>query len=99
PNYMASALKNRYTKNIGVLLSEKSGEGLMQEHFARILNSFKDTVEERGYVITFLNASNSPNRLSYIRQCRYMKFDGVLVLCADYDQDEVKELFESDIPI
>ena len=24
PNYMASALKNRYTKNIGVLFSEKS---------------------------------------------------------------------------
>lgn len=99
PNYMASALKSKRTKNIGVLLSEKTGTGLMHEHFARILNSFKETVEERGYVITFINVNNSPNRLSFMEQCRYMKFDGVFVICADYGASEVKELFSSDLPI
>lgn len=99
PNYMASALKNQYTRNIGVILSEDTGQGLMHEHFARILNSFKDTVEERGYVITFLNSSNSPNRFSYMKQCQYMKFDGVFIVCADYHQEEVRELLASNIPI
>ena len=99
PNYMASALKNQYTRNIGVILSEDTGQGLMHEHFARILNSFKDTVEERGYVITFLNSSNSPNRFSYMKQCQYMKFDGVFIVCADYHQEEVRELLASNIPV
>ncbi|NLL78813.1 MAG: LacI family transcriptional regulator [Clostridiales bacterium] len=99
PNYMASTLKSKRSKNIGVLLSEKTGTGLMHEHFARILNSFKETVEERGYTITFLNISNSPNRLSFMEQCKYMNFDGVFVLCADYSAPEIKELFASDLPI
>ena len=99
PNYMASALKNQYTRNIGVILSEDTGQGLMHEHFARILNSFKDTVEERGYVITFLNSSNSPNRFSYMKQCQYMKFDGVFIVCADYHQEEVRELLASNIHV
>ena len=47
PNYMASTLKSKHTRNIGVLLSEQTGQGLLHEHFARILNSFKVTVEER----------------------------------------------------
>ncbi|MBO5291816.1 MAG: LacI family DNA-binding transcriptional regulator [Lachnospiraceae bacterium] len=100
PNYMASTLRSKRTRNIGVLLSEKTGTGLLHEHFARILNSFKETVEERGYTITFINISNSPNRLSYMEQCKYMNFDGVFVLCGtDYNSHEIRELFASDLPI
>ena len=99
PNFMAATLKSKRTRNIGVLLSENTGTNLLHEHFARILNSFKDTVEERGYVITFLNASNSPSRLSYMEQCKYMNFDGIFVLCADYQLEEVKELIASDLPL
>ena len=99
PNYMASTLKSEHTRNIGVLLSETTGQGLMHEHLARILNSFKDTVEERGYVLTFLNASSSPNRLSYMEQCKYMRFDGVFILCADYHLSEVRDLLVSNIPL
>lgn len=99
PNYMASTLRSKRTRNIGVLLSEDTGTTLMHEHFARILNSFKETVEERGYVITFLNVSSSPNRLQYIEQCKYMNFDGVFIVCADYSLPEVKELVRSDLPI
>ena len=99
PNFMASTLKSKKTRNIGVLLSEGTGTNLMHEHFARILNSFKDTVEERGYFISFSNANHSPNRLSYTEQCKYMNFDGIFVLCADYTHDETKQLLEADMPI
>jgi len=64
PNFMASTLRSKRTRNIGVLLSESTRTNLMHEHFARILNSFKDAVEERGYFISFLNANLSPNRMS-----------------------------------
>lgn len=99
PNYMASTLKSKRTRNIGVLFSEKTGTGLTHEHFAKILNSFKETVEERGYTITFINVSNSPSRLSFMEQVKYMNFDGVFVACADYSAEEVKELFATDMPI
>ncbi|HIT90438.1 MAG TPA: LacI family DNA-binding transcriptional regulator [Candidatus Merdenecus merdavium] len=99
PNYMASTLRSKRTRNIGVLLSENTRTNLMHEHFARILNSFKDTVEERGYIVTFLNSSHYSKRLSYIEQCRYMNFDGVFILCADYEQQEVDDLLSSDFPI
>lgn len=99
PNFMASSLRSKRTRNIGVLLSEATGTNLMHEHFARILNSFKDTVEERGYFITFLNANTSPNRFSFMEQCKYMNFDGVFVLCADYQMPEVNELFASNLPL
>lgn len=99
PNYMASTLKSKRTRNIGVLLDEDTGTKLLHEHFAGILNSFKDTSEERGYFLTFLNAGNLPVRLSYTEQCQYLNFDGVLVLCADFKSPEVKELLDLDMPI
>lgn len=49
--------------------------------------------------MTFLNASNSPNRLSYMEQCKYMRFDGIFILCADYQLDEVREILDSDMPV
>lgn len=99
PNFMASTLRSKRTRNIGVLLSESTRTNLMHEHFARILNSFKDAVEERGYFISFLNANLSPNRMSYMEQCKYMKFDGIFILCADYHSSEVKQLVNSNMPI
>ena len=98
PNYMASVLKSKRTGAIGVLLAGKTG-GLTDEHFARILNSFRETVEDRGYIVTFLNSGSSPERHSLSEQCRYMKFDGVFVAYADYAMQEVQELLASDVPI
>ncbi len=99
PNYMAATLKSKKTHNIGVLLSEDTGMGLLHEHFTRILNSFKTTVEERGYTITFINISKVADRLSYLEQCKYMNFDGVFILCADFNADETKELLASRLPL
>lgn len=98
PNYMASVLKSKRTGTIGVLLAGKTG-GLTDEHFARIPNSFRETVEDRGYIVTFLNSGSSPERHSLSEQCRYMKFDGVFVAYADYAMQEVQELLASDVPI
>lgn len=99
PNFMASTLKSKRTKNIGVVLMEKTGTNLMHEFFAKILNSFKDTVEERGYFLTFINGTFSPNRMSILEQCKYMSFDGVFLLCGDMDNPEICELMASNFPI
>lgn len=100
PNSSARALKTNRTYNIGVLFADEAMSGLTHDYFADVLDSFKRTVEARGYDITFLNASkNRKNRMTYLEHCRYRGFDGVMIACVDFSDPEVEELVKSDIPL
>ena len=55
PNAAAKSLKTNRTYNLGVLFVDESMSGLMHDYFASVLDSFKKTVEEKGYDITFIN--------------------------------------------
>jgi LacI family transcriptional regulator/LacI family purine nucleotide synthesis repressor len=100
PNAQARALKTNRTHNIGVLFTDDSGCGLKQDYFSNILDTFKKTVEEQGYDITFINSSQKGrNGLTILEHCKYRGFDGVLILCVDFHDSQVLELVESDIPI
>lgn len=86
--------------NIGVLFADQSNNGLTHDYFAGILDSFKRTVEEKGYVISFLNCcKDGVNRKTYLEQVRHRRYDGVVIACIEYDDAEVTELVRSDIPI
>lgn len=37
--------------------------------------------------------------MTYLEHCQYRHFDGVCIVCADYDSEEVIRLAESDLPI
>lgn len=98
PNSLARALKTNRTYNIGVLFTDEAGNGLTHDYFAGVLDSFKRTVEARGYDVTFLNASkNRKNRMTYLEHCRYRGFDGVMIANVDFYDPEVEELVKSDI--
>lgn len=100
PNSSARALKTNRTYNIGVLFVDEASSGLTHDYFANVLDSFKRTVEEKGYDITFINASKSgKNRKTYLEHCRYRGFDGVVIACVDFYDAEVEELVKSDIPL
>lgn len=100
PNSSARALKTNRTYNIGVLFSDESLSGLTHDYFANVLDSFKRTVENRGYDITFLNASkNRKNRMTFLEHCRYRGYDGVMIACTDFTDPEVVELVRSNIPL
>lgn len=100
PNSSARALKTNRTYNIGVLFADEALSGLTHDYFANVLDSFKRTVEGRGYDITFLNASkNRKNRMTYLEHCRYRGYDGVVIACTDFTDPEVIELVRSNIPI
>ncbi len=101
PNSSARALKTNKSYNIGVLfVDEVPQSGLMHEYFASILDSFKVTVEAKGYDITFINCNNiRKGRLSYLEHSRFRGVDGVLIACVDFTDKEVKELIHSDIPV
>lgn len=100
PNSAAKILKTNRTYNLGVLFSDESQSGLTHDYFAHVLDSFKNSAEERGYDITFINSCrNRSSRMSYLEHARYRRFDGVVIACVDFDDAEVGELVKSDIPI
>lgn len=97
PNALARALKTNRTYNIGVLFVDEAQSGLMHDYFSQVLDSFKRTVEEKGYDITFINKGR--NHLSYLEHCRYRGFDGVMIACVDFYDPQVVELVRSNIPL
>lgn len=100
PNSSARALKTNRTYNIGVLFVDEAQSGLTHDFFSNVLDSFKRTVESKGYDITFINASGSGRGSnSYLEHCRYRGFDGVVAACVNFYDPAVEELIKSDIPI
>jgi len=97
PNSSARALKTNRTYNIGVLFADEAQSGLTHDYFSNVLESFKRTVESKGYDITFINANKSG--MSYLEHCKYRGFDGVIIACVNFYDPQVEELIRSDIPI
>lgn len=99
PNAAARALKTNRSYNIGVLFKDDAGSNLTHEYFSSVLNGFKVQAESMGYDITFINNYETRDAMSYLEHCRYRNFEGVVVVCADFDDPQVWELMCSDIPI
>ena len=97
PNSLARALKTNRTYNIGVLFVDEAQSGLTHDYFSQVLDSFKRTVEEKGYDITFINKGR--NHVSYLEHCRYRGFDGVMIACVDFYDPQVVELVRSNLPL
>ena len=98
PNSSARALKTNRSKNLGVLFVDGARSGLTHEFFSGVLDSFKVTVEDYGYDITFIMNGKYDN-MTYLEHCRFRGFDGVMIACVDFDEPEVQELLASDIPL
>ncbi len=100
PNSQARALRTNRSYNIGVLFVDEGRSGLTHDYFSKVLDSFKAVVEEHGYDLTFINCSKKrPAHMSYLEHSRYRGFDGVVIACIDFNDPEVLELSNSDIPL
>lgn len=98
PNANARALKLKKTYNIGVLFNN-TNLGLKNEYFAHVLAAFKEEAAQSGYDITFIEHYIGRRKMTYLEHCQYRHFDGVCIVCADYESDEVIKLINSDIPV
>ena len=99
PNSSARALKTNRTYNIGVLFVDESNSGLTHDYFANVLDSFKRSVEKKGYDLTFINSTHNRN-MTYLEHSRYRGVDGVVIACVDLDDPQVLELVRYDaIPV
>ena len=99
PNLAARSLKTNRSYSIGIVFSDQLGSGLKHEYFTGVLNSFKEEAEAAGYSITFLSDCPGGRRMSYLEQCRYRSFDGVMVACADYETEQILEMVKSGLPM
>jgi DNA-binding LacI/PurR family transcriptional regulator len=99
PNANARALKLKKTYNIGVLFATYSSLGLRNDYFAHILSAFREEASQEGYDITFIEHHVGRRKMTYLEHCQYRHFDGVCIVCADYESDEVIRLAESDLPV
>jgi len=100
PNSASQALKTKHSYNIGVLYKEESESGLAHDFYAKVLDGIKTAAELKGYDITFVNNSSSGGRkMSYLEHCQYRNFDGIAIVCVDFDDPGVQELIRSSVPV
>ena len=98
-NSAARALKTNRTHNLGVLFVDERRSGLGHEYFSTMLESFKVEAEAHGYDITFLNRNVGGRNTTYLQHCLYRGLDGVVVACVDFNNPQVRELVDSNIPL
>lgn len=99
PNSSARALKTNRTYNLGVLFVDEARNGLRQDYFSAMLDSFKVTAESKGYDITFINCNKEFNKMSYLEHSKYRGVDGVVIACVKFSDPQVQELVNSDVPV
>ena len=74
PNAAAQTLKTKRSFNIGILFQNM----LAHEYFSLILESIRQTAEEKNYDITLLGNRHSPG-MGYYEHSMYRPCDGVIV--------------------
>ncbi|MBN2540450.1 MAG: LacI family DNA-binding transcriptional regulator [Bacilli bacterium] len=100
PNATAQSLVSKKSYTIGIIFEEMSGVGLQHPLFSKILESFKREVENDGYDILFLsNQSGNRSTGSYYQHSIRKQVEGILVLCAEFNSEEMEELYKSKIPM
>lgn len=98
PNSHARALLTKKSWMIGVLYDESSGLGIKHPFFNAVIESFKKTIEDKGYDLMFISKDIGGNEFSYLKHCQFRSIDGVIIVYSDYHNQEVHELINSDIP-
>lgn len=99
PCAAARYLKTSRSHNIGVIFSDGTDSGLTHEHFAHILNSFKQRAEALSYDITLISDQPGPWGGDYVSHVRFRNFDGVAVLVAENTTRVAQELIRNGVPV
>ena len=98
-DYHAQALAKKSTKIIGVIFPDDLGGGFSHPFYSVVLDSFRKTIEKKGYEMLFLSPNMGEHNMSYIEYCRYRKVDGVLVVTFNHSDQQLIDLVNSDIPL
>ena len=56
-------------------------------------------MEKLGYDITFVNRNLGGRTMTYLEHCHYRGVDGAVIACVDFNDPQVVELVNSDVPV
>jgi len=98
-NSSARILKTNKSYNIGVVYEDKTRAGLGHDYFSTMLNSIRDELKQSGYDFTFVSNNMGESRVSFLNHARYRRCDGVIVVTADFNNEQIIELVKSEIPV
>ena len=100
PNSAARALKTKRSYNIGILFQDDARRGLTHEYFSGVLQGIKVEAESMGYDLTFINTHSENKRMAYLEHCRSRNFEGVIIVCVNFNNPEVQQLLNNtQIPV
>lgn len=99
PNLSARSLVSKKSYTIGIIFDEITGVGLQHPLFSKILESFKLNVEARGYDLMFLSKNMGHSHGSYLEHSKRKQVEAILILCGNFESDEFKKLYASNIPV
>ena len=94
PNAAARTLKTSRSSNIGILYENR----MDHEYFSSLLDGLRSAADERGYDLTLIGRNNSRTAETYYDHARRRNLDGVIVIQADFESQEVVRLAASDMP-
>lgn len=99
PNLSARSLVTQKSYTIGIIFESVTGVGLEHPLFSKILESFKNVVEASGYDIMFLSKNMGNHGGSYLQHSKSKQVEAIFVLCGEFDNPEMQDLYSSDMPI
>jgi len=99
PNAAARGLRSGRSYNIGVVYAVDDESGLTHNYFSPILEAFRSQVENRGYDLTFMSRRFGSDGASYTEHAKSRNFDGVCIVCCHFEEEEARELLQSDVPL
>ena len=82
------------THSLAILYDEQSDRGLTHPFFSLILNAFQDEAQKRGYDIAFMRNTDD---YDYLERYRERGYDGLLLVCVDFDNPIFKVVATSGI--
>ncbi|MFC5774960.1 LacI family DNA-binding transcriptional regulator [Ectobacillus antri] len=98
PNSSARTLTTKKSWTIGVIFIESLGIGIKHPFFNEVIESFKQYVEMYEYDLLIVSRNLYNSKKSYLDHFRYRGVDGVVVVCSNVDDEQVKELMNDPIP-
>ena len=99
PNAIARTLKTNRSYLISVIFEDKTKTGLAHEYFSVLINSIKDEAEKKGYDIIFSSKNIGQSRMDFYEHSKYRNCDGVIIVSADFESQEILRLVKSEIPV
>ncbi len=99
PNPIAKTLRTKYSHTIGIILTGEDFCGLCDEFFSHLFLSIKNSCEDLGYELQFINKKVGNQSMTYLERCKFKSIDGVILAYAQYQDGQIQELLDSDIPV